>query len=176
MKTKSKAQPAPDWDAIYASMMVDAANSGDAEAARDILETFADTVDRHSPRSWECIERAPRHYIQARYLADAFRAILDGVEPRKALNLTRPQGRQQGKAIIPHDELAAMLHFLVRRGISKLKAKEEIAEEMGIEPITVQRAAREWDLSQQDDELLKAIFKCHAARVTKILARSRRGQ
>ena len=173
----------PDHDRDYAEITVRKAMAGNAAAARELLEDFSNEVDRHSERAWEAIERSPRHYCQARYFAECFRAILDGEDPRKALNLANPAKRPRGTTRIPYTVLAAMFYYLVRQGLSASTAKEEIAEQMHVDAMTVQRAKREWPMRPgfaaksgeeiDEDEILKAIFHSHGRHVSAILKRQK---
>lgn len=132
----------------FAEQEVNAATNGSSDAARDILEAFANAVDAYSERSWEQLNKGPQYYVQARYLADCFRQILDGVEPRKALNLTKPAQRPRGITTFNHDALAAMFWYFVR-GVpgkepsTKTWAKEQIAAEISVDERTIARAAAE---------------------------------
>jgi hypothetical protein len=142
------AKDSGDPDRWFAQQSLDAAKNGDVDAACDILEDFCNEVDRHSASSWEMVVRAPRYYFQAEYLAQCFRAILDGEEPAKALNLIR-----SGKGRPPADtekeqKLAACFWLLVGEG----HTQDAILAAMGDDKdspwhtsrSTVRRAKDEW--------------------------------
>jgi hypothetical protein len=165
---------------LFANLDVREARAGNSDAARDILEAFADAVDHYSEQSWEELNKGPQYFVQARYLADCFRQILADVEPRKALNLTKPATRPKGSTLLDRDALAAMFWYFVRgvpgkEPITKTKAKELIADQMGVDERTIARAAAEYESYEHpgliEDEILKVAFKPYADRAGKIIAR-----
>lgn len=156
----------------FAELNVTCASQGNAEAARDVLEDFADAMDNTRADDWP--KGAPYH-ATARYLADCFRRILAGEDATKALNLNRGRGRPSGSAEYDEYEIGAMFWFLVRRNVSKFKAKGEICQEVGCEEKTVDRAAdstANLEFPEKfSDEVLKHMFKRRASAMGKILHR-----
>jgi hypothetical protein len=81
---------------LYTEMQVEAAGQGDTEAARDILDTFADRVERAAKQTWDC----PIPWAYAGYLAGAFRKILaderSAADVALGIKSSKP-GRRRGR-------------------------------------------------------------------------------
>src|SRR4029077_17654893 len=79
----------------YWEGLVEHAGDGDVQDAREILEEFANSVEyvinlQRPDLAWS----GPVPLPIAKYLGDAFRQILNGTDPAKALNLA---GRSHGR-------------------------------------------------------------------------------
>lgn len=167
------------------------ARAGDIEAARDILRDVAESVENIAPfREPEKARGGPIPWWYAEYLAQAFRQILNGVAPEKALNLVgKKRGRRKGKSVT-HDleAVAAAFHLLIRKqslpdglivgGLKPEQANGELQRALGVDRATVYRARRQNQAFQYpkwiDDEILKVVAKPYAARITAILEKTKR--
>jgi hypothetical protein len=115
------------------------ARAGNTDAAREILEDFVRSVRRHSKRSWP----GPIHLAYARFLADAFQAILSGSKKDASIALgvkSSRAGRRRGA--VTHDAiaLAAAFWLLRRHGLKPEKSIALIRKLTGADRSTVQKA------------------------------------
>jgi hypothetical protein len=166
-----------EWFAVQTAKL---ARSGNTDAARDILKDFVGAIDERSEKMWPGLG-PPIHWAYARYLADAFKSILDGKDAALALGVKSSKaGRRAGKATHNLEALAAAYWFLVRRGLNPERANLELHERTGADRRTIQRAAttgghKAFKYSQLiDDEVLKTVFKPYAAAIEQILAAASR--
>jgi hypothetical protein len=145
----------PDW-----RVTADKARAGDTQAARDILREFREALDLSAEDKWP----GPIPWDCARYLADAFRAILSGnTDAASALGI-RPKtaGRPAGTKIERDLLLGAAYWLLVRRGRKPEEAKSLLSTHWPTNRSTVERA-RDFcstlgDDKVIDEEILKAIL------------------
>ncbi len=180
----------PDVMRDYFVGMVVGARNGNVEDARDVLRDFADTVEnvailRYPERAWS----GPVPWQIAEYLAAAFRLILGGTNPARALNLVgKKAGRTKGKATTHNaDALAAAFYLLTRKqsrpdgtvvgGLTPEQANRALQERLGVDRTTIQRARRQNQPFAYpkliSDEILKSVLKPYAAHVQKILDESK---
>lgn len=87
-----------DIKAVFWVAMVAEARRGNVEAALHVLKEFADAVEqigryKEPQRHWS----GPIPWVVADYLATAFRLIVDGTDPARALKVSRRRGRRKGK-------------------------------------------------------------------------------
>jgi hypothetical protein len=145
--------------AFNAGFQEEEARRGNTEAAIDILREFVDTVELSSNRD------VPIPWHSARYLADAFRKIIDhDMDAALALGIrTDKAGRPRGMKMHNEVELAAAYCLLVRRGFKPEEANKLVGKETGADRRTVQRATKACstfgDRSLIDDEVLKSILR-----------------
>jgi hypothetical protein len=167
-------------EAFWAAM-VEQAGRGNVEAARDVLTTFAETVEQvrlfNSPwQHWS----GPIPWAAADYLATGFRAILNGADHAKALNLVAPKRGRHKMKVVTHDQeaLAASFFFLRRKKFKPEQINAELREELGADRATIYRARREYrgfeNRRRFKDEHLKVSLAPYAAHVRRILERLER--
>lgn len=149
----------------FARVEVKRAREGDTDAAREVLQAFITAVDIGSEVTWT----GPMHYVQARYIADAFRKIL-AVDPKddkfpnlvvRALGLRYKRGRPPRTTNYDDQAIAAMYHFLIGEGEDAADVKRRIAAEIGCREITVRRAIKEcgWPTELSSDKnFLRSAF------------------
>ena len=170
----------------YLEGLVIHAQNGDVEAARTVLDEFSSAIEQiTSLKKPEPAWSGPIPWPLAKYLAEAFRRILSGAPPEKALNLVgKTQGRRKGKTVTHNMEaLAAAFHLLTRAqlredgsvvgGLSVGEANRQLQEKIGADQTTVYRARRQNEAFAHraliDDETLKAIATQYAAELKAIL-------
>jgi len=107
---------------------IEKAKGGDFDAGEDLLRMFA--AEAKTP-----IER---------YIGDAFLAILDGVEPREALNIKRPPHRRKERERQERNRMLALCARLYcQAGLTQEAAFGLLAERMGLSESTVRDAFRQ---------------------------------
>lgn len=169
---------------FYARATARKAREGDTEAAREILKDFVFAIDERNERMWPRIG-PPVHWDYARYLADAFTRILDGVDAAVALGVKNSSpGRRRG-AGNTHDlkGLAAALNLLCLNGMTPKQAKLSLKEKTGAAIRTLEKANKEhntyrWFLeqlqapgtSEQNRDLGAEIMKNGAQRYAAVIA------
>ena len=159
------------------------------QAARTVLDEFSSAVEQiTSLKRPEPAWSGPIPWQIAKYLAAAFRRVLQDIPPEKALNLVgKARGRRKGKTVTHNMEaLAASFHLLTRAqlredgsvvgGLSVGEANRQLQEKIGADQTTVYRARRQNEAFAHraliDDETLKAIAKPYAAELKAILDRT----
>ena len=115
----------------YCKDTVDLAKAGDREAATDILDNFCNAVE---------IDRMPEPE-HLRYVAECFRAILNGDLPETALHIGNPRNRPKTSELtIRNIKLAVEVGILVANNVPEKKAKIDVAERMKVGFDTVEKA------------------------------------
>jgi len=112
------------------------ARRGSTDAARLLLLMFCAAVD-----SKEEVPRALLGYLRSAFL----RCLKDGVPIAKALYLAKPKHRPRGTHSSTHDpfKLAVLFYlYVVRDGMTRMRAAEKVAENRNIEVRSVHRAIR----------------------------------
>jgi hypothetical protein len=155
---------------------VEAARAGDVAAARDVLKDFADTVEgiadfRQPEKAWS----GPIPWQFAKYLAAAFREILGGAAPGRALNLIgKKRGRRKGKSVTHNMEaVAAAYNLLIRSGVKPEVANEALSSAVGADRSTIHRARQMHQAFAYrkliDDEILRVAARPYADRIAALL-------
>ena len=157
----------------YWDVLVTNARAGNIKYARDVLEDFAEAVEhiasfREPEKAWS----GPIPWQIAEYLAQAFRQILTGSNPTKALNLVgRRRGRRKGRSVTHNPKaLAAAFWFLRCNGLTAEEANEALKEKLGADRATIHRARQECQAYEWiGDEDLKVALQPYWAQVAAVL-------
>jgi hypothetical protein len=155
------------------------ARNGDTEAAQSILKDFVEAMDARSEKMWPQLG-PPIHWVYARYLADAFKLILQGKEKDAALALgiksSKPGRRRNTGAKHNLEALAAAYNVLLLNGLEPKQAKLHLKEQTGSSVRTIEKAnqdhvtyrtylsaARHLETPSGDRDLASGIIKVGAA-------------
>jgi hypothetical protein len=127
----------------YAIETAKAACAGDTEAAQRILKDFVDAIDGRRYRYPHL--SVPIYSIHARFLADAFKKILDGKDAALALGIksSKPGRRPKAGATYNRAALAAAFNLLLLNGLSRKQAKLDLRQMTGATVRTIEKANRE---------------------------------
>lgn len=163
----------PDPMGTYARKTAKCARDGDTEAARAILDDYVGAVGQFSERTWH----GPNHYAYARFIADAFEAILADTDAALALGIkTSNPGRRKGIVTHNSEAIAAGYQLLVRLGLTNARARSELRTETGADAKTIGNAIKEWEAYAHpqliDDEILKDAIKPIREKIARIRARN----
>jgi hypothetical protein len=123
--------------------LISQARAGDADAALVLLQQFAAAVeDTRRDRGRQTVVRERLNL----YLAQAFRKIIDGVDPWTAFALRRTRKRPLGTYTTDHPQLAAKVveRILKGDGSSSDKRYEQVAAEAGVAKNTVKAAFKQF--------------------------------